>query len=372
MKKIILVAAALSAAMACQKYVYDTNFSAPDELISPESVNIDLASAENVVLSWRGGGAEDGGICLYSVLFDEADGDFSSPLATMQSDNGGLAQLTLTQASLNNIARSAGILPLGSGSVKWTVTASRGGEIKQSEASAVIAVTRPDGIDNMPDHLYLDGEAAGTDGQGREFRMMSEGIYRIYTTLSDGDLTFRSSMGDDANYFYYDESTGALREGQGTTAVAATGPDELVRITLDFNARTMKTEHLDKTVYYVLGINGNTFVELHYDGSGRFSYTGLLPYVRDQWGAGAHEERYYFRVQVDGVTTYWGRGAGISAEQPSANESIDFYVLHEYIDFSQMWNFAWKLKWDYFDRNTKVTIDTDADNLMIHTFEFVD
>lgn len=372
MKKILLASAALIALISCQKYEFDTNFSAPDTLDSPESVNIDLSSTENIILSWTGGGAEDGGVCLYEVLFDIPEGDFSEPLAKMQSDNGGLQQLTVTQAEMNNIARIAGIQPLGTGSVKWTVAASRGGEVKQSETYAEINVTRPDGIDNVPEHLYLAGEAAGQDGQGREFRLMSEGIYRIYTTLSSGNITLCSSMDDDAIYFYYDESTGSLREGNGETAVEATDENGLARITLDFNARTMDIERIDRTVYYVLGIDGNEYVELEYEGAGRFSYTGLLPYKADYWGAGAPEERYYFRVNIDGTDTYWGRGAGITDQQPADDESIDFYILHEYTDFNQMWNFAWKLKWDYFDRNTKVTINTNSDNLMIHTFEFAE
>lgn len=375
MKKILFVSAVLAAVMSCQKYEYNTEFSAPTQLDSPSEVVIDLAG-ENIVLAWTGGGAEDGGVCLYNVLFDRTDGDFREPLSSMQSDNGGLQQLTITQAQLNNIARASGIAPLGTGEIKWTVTASRGGEVKRSAESATIVLTRPDGIDNIPEHLYLDGTGAATDGAGREFRIMDEGVFRIYTVLDGGAISFRSSMDSDALLFYYDESTASLREGEGETSVSATENDKLVRITVNFNARTMVIQTVDKTVYYVLGINGDVYVELAYDGSGEFSYTGELPFYLNYWGSGLHEERYYFKVDIDESVTYWGRGAGISAEQPSADESIDFYVLHEYTDFSQMWDFAWKAKWDYLSISStiraKVTIVTNSDNLMIHTFEFAD
>lgn len=371
MKRIIFTAAAILSLMACNKYELNTDFTVPDQLISPDPVVLDLKSPATISFSWSGGGAADGGILLYQVLFDEADGDFSEPITILNSDYGAETTLTMSQSELNNIARNAGIRPEETGTLKWTVTASKGGVVKRCDQEATFSVTRGEGIDNIPEHLYIAGSAVTGDDLGREFRVMSEGVYRIYTTLSDGEICFKSSMEGDAFNFYVDEG-GKLREDEGSTPVEATSADGLVRITVDFNALTMTTEHLDQTVYYVLGIDGNQFVELHYDGNGQFSYTGLLPYMRDYWGSGAHEERYYFRVNIDGVTTYWGRGEGISAEQPSANEGVEFYTLHEYTDFNNMWNFAWKLKWDYFDLNTTVTIDTNSDNRMIHSFKFAE
>lgn len=92
----------------CSKdYKLDEGFTLPNELSGPKEVAIDLQSSENIVLTWNGG-ANDGGVLLYSVLFDKADGDFSDPIYSSQSDFGAYRQLTLTHVILNKIAREAG------------------------------------------------------------------------------------------------------------------------------------------------------------------------------------------------------------------------------------------------------------------------
>ena len=87
MKKILWICSALLAMVSCQEdYELNTDFAVPTELSSPASIQLNVSSPTPVVLSWSGGGAADGGIVLYEVLFDKADGDFSKPLATVKSD----------------------------------------------------------------------------------------------------------------------------------------------------------------------------------------------------------------------------------------------------------------------------------------------
>lgn len=89
MKKILWICSALLAMVSCQEdYELNTDFAVPTELSSPASIQLNVSSPTPVVLSWSGGGAADGGIVLYEVLFDKADGDFSKPLATVKSDLG--------------------------------------------------------------------------------------------------------------------------------------------------------------------------------------------------------------------------------------------------------------------------------------------
>ena len=84
MKKILWICSALLAMVSCQEdYELNTDFAVPTELSSPASIQLNVSSPTPVVLSWSGGGAADGGIVLYEVLFDKADGDFSKPLATV-------------------------------------------------------------------------------------------------------------------------------------------------------------------------------------------------------------------------------------------------------------------------------------------------
>lgn len=56
-----------------EDYKLDESFTLPTELSGPEEVAIDLQSSENIVLTWNGG-ANDGGVLLYSVLFDYIHG----------------------------------------------------------------------------------------------------------------------------------------------------------------------------------------------------------------------------------------------------------------------------------------------------------
>ena len=79
-KKLLFIAAAVLGLAGCQKYELNTDFTMPTELESPSNVILDVTSSKTVVLSWTGGGAEDGGVLLYNVLFDKQGGDFSEPV----------------------------------------------------------------------------------------------------------------------------------------------------------------------------------------------------------------------------------------------------------------------------------------------------
>lgn len=182
MKKILLICSVFLAMVSCQEdYELNADFTVPTELNSPASIQLDVSSSVPVVLSWSGGGATDGGIVLYEVLFDKADGDFSKPLATMKSDLGANPSLSITHAAINIIARNAGIYPQETGDIKWTVTASKGGVVKRTDKVATITVTRGEGIDNIPAELYLYGSATENGGRGGiPFRCVEEGVYQIY------------------------------------------------------------------------------------------------------------------------------------------------------------------------------------------------
>ena len=189
-KKLLFIAAAVLGLAGCQKYELNTDFTMPTELESPSNVILDVTSSKTVVLSWTGGGAEDGGVLLYNVLFDKQGGDFSEPIATMPSDLGAKQTLTITHAQLNTLARKAGVKPNEKGSFIWTVTASRGGVTKVYDGFANLSVTRGEGIDNIPEHLYINGAAALEAGQ--EFRMEEEGLFIIYTEIGAGAIKFTS------------------------------------------------------------------------------------------------------------------------------------------------------------------------------------
>ncbi|MEO1655567.1 MAG: SusE domain-containing protein, partial [Bacteroidota bacterium] len=62
-----------------------------------------------VVVSWEAAAAGKSGTPLYRFLLDVEGGNFSSPLASIDADNGGAAtQATLTQAAINSAIANAG------------------------------------------------------------------------------------------------------------------------------------------------------------------------------------------------------------------------------------------------------------------------
>lgn len=98
----------------------------------------------------------------------------------MKSDLGAATSLSITHAAINTIARNAGIYPLETGDIKWTVNASKGGVVKRTDKVATITVTRGEGIDNIPAELYLYGSATENSGQGGiPFRCVEEGVSRF-------------------------------------------------------------------------------------------------------------------------------------------------------------------------------------------------
>ncbi len=370
LNKIAIVCSAVLTFAGCQQYELNTDFTVPTALVSPEAVVLDVTSSVPVVLSWEGGSAADGGVVLYEVLFDKESGDFSNPLAAMKSDLGASPKLTITHAGLNGIARSAGITPNETGNIKWTVTASKGGEVRPSGIEKVLTLTRGDVVDNIPENLYLYGTATENNGQGGlAFRRVEEGKFVIYTTFKDGKVNFKSSTSADA-YVYF-AADGILKEGEGTIDMTATASDKVIRMTVDYNSMSVTTDEIGKDVRCIWGATYADIAVCRYAGDGKFVGEGNIVF----YGPGVPgtpdwcswiEERYYFIAKVNGVETCWGRHDSVSAERPVGGEPASFYALYEY-PWSQ-WDHLWKMSGDLDKKHATITIDTNADGLMVHTF----
>ncbi|MCD7969327.1 MAG: SusE domain-containing protein [Alistipes sp.] len=233
---------------ACEEnYSYDDKFTPPTELAGVESVTIDVNSLLPVVLSWSGGEANDGTHLLYDVVFDHVDGDFSDPVYIQASDLGTYEQLTLTHAELDKIARKFLISPKATGTVKWTVRASKGGKMELATGSRNLSLTRPDVLDIPEEGLYIFGTALAASDQGTMMDEIDDGIYLTYLPLSDGNIYFADGPDPDAagvTFYYYDNGENTLKQERGTTAV---DPDPLgADITVNFHNRSLTIEeHFD-------------------------------------------------------------------------------------------------------------------------------
>lgn len=366
------IAAILVLFINCSEdFKLSTEFAVPTELVSPKKVELDVTSSKNIILSWAGGGAADGSYVIYEVLFVKKGESFSNPVMKILSDLGALEKLTLSHETLNSIARKAGIKPGETGNISWTVLSSKGGDVKPVDLQNDIEVIRGEGIDNMPDKLYLYGsgnESGGTEGS--LFRKASDGVYVIYSKISgSGDLELKGVIGSDE--FGYHLDGGKLKDGMGV--INLTPNINPYRITVNFNTLSIKTELITN----VRCIWGATFAPI-----GNLSYTGNGEFVADNcvirfldpskpetnppgWLSWI-EERYYFIASVDGMDKCWGRLDGISPERPTGNEPLSFYELREFT-WSQ-WEHLWKMKGDLDAKKATITIDTNKDNLMVHEF----
>lgn len=355
-------------------YSLSSGFTVPTELSSPKKVNLDVTSSNNIILSWSGGGADDQSYVIYEVLFAKSGEGFSEPVEKIQSDFGAQSKLTLTHATLNTIARKAGIKPGETGDLSWTVITSKGGEIKTIDLKNDIEITRGDGIDNTPDNLYLYGSGNESGGTDRAlFRKAADGIYIVYSKISgSGDIELKGRIGEEE--FGYHLEGNKLKDGAGVINLTANANP--YRITVDFNTLSVKTEIISG-VRCIWGASFDAIGNLSYIGNGKFAADNCAIRFLDPSKPESNppgwlswiEERYYFIAIVDGTEKCWGRMDGVSPERPTGNEPLSFYELGEFA-WSQ-WDHLWKMKGDLDSKKATITIDTNKENLMIHEFSNV-
>ena len=353
------------------KYELSTAFDIPTELNSPTSVALDVITNDNIVLSWTGGGADDGSYVTYEVLFDKGDGNFSNPIHRAYSDLGVGTELTINHSILNTIARKAGIKSEETGNIIWTVLASKAGEVRESGLKKSISVTRGEGIE-IPEKLYLVGTGSEGGATGLVFREAAEGVYVIYTKVSAGDLVLKSGTDSEAISYHIDGAK--LKEGDGTIAIAANANPQ--RITIDFNTLSIKTEVISG-VRCIWGATFDVIGNLAYMGNGIFKADNCEIKFIDQsrpetnppsW-LGWTEERYYFIATVNGGDRCWGRHDAVSGERPVGGEPLSFYELIEF-GWSQ-WDHLWKMSGSLDYKKCTITIDTNKEGMMVHEFSNV-
>lgn len=378
MKNIVLVFILALLMVGCkEEYVFDAEFTTPTVLNSPASVVIDVASPTNVILSWEGGAAAQGYV-TYEILFDKAGGNFSEPIYRSFSDLGVSSTFTLTHSTLNTIARKAGIGTSSTGNVIWTVTASKGGEVKNSDLTKEISVTRGDGIDYTGTTLYLFGTATENNGAGGQvMRKAADGVFIAYTNAAvNGNYYFKSSTTDSDPFICYADETGKIIEGDGSYSVDANAEGEVYRVTVDLNTQKMT---IDKIVNLraIWGATFDVIGSLTYQGNGIFKADNCTikfimtsrPETNPPSWLGWIEERYYFLAEINGADRCFGRRDGVSAERPLGTEPPAFYELEEFA-WSQ-WDHLWKMKGSLDLTKCTITVNTDKDGLMIHEFSNV-
>lgn len=355
----------------------DVNVTAVKQLMSPkdgQTVQLKASETATTFFEWSSALAEDGNTPLYEVLFAKEDGDFSTPVYRITSDNNGSRNYaTISHKNLDKIASLAGLGSGETGTLKWTVVSSRGINQVTSTEVRTIKITRLLGFAEIPTQLFITGE--GSEGhndvnKALAFSAPKSGEFEIFTKLEAGKpYYFIDNKKDEPRKFFIDGAT--LKESNatlGTTTVAETG---VYRINLDFSIATAKLSKVESVGFFFSPKNTVT-IPLAYQGNGTWIGSGATPFKQEGWG---RDQRYKFEMvlEKDGVRSivHWGpTNAGLDSA-PGDAEADSYYEMKEYRP--TQWDQKWKLQ-DKFDtektgNKSKFTFYLNGDGAYRHTVE---
>ena len=319
---LLTVGAALLAACSSDGEVRDLQVTAVQSIYEPadaKSVVLQSSSSASLYFEWEPSLAEDGGAVLYEVVFDKTDGDFSDPLAIIASDNNGaMNHATISHKTLNQIAASAGVESAETGTLKWTVYASKGIFPVKAQEDRTLTITRLAGFAEVPAQLYITGEATEVGGElskAMQMKKVADGEFEIYMQLTAGQsFQFVSSnAGTPATYSLQGEK---LVEG-GTTTVSETG---IYRYYVDFNAGSFTSKQVTKVSLFLNWSQRE--IELAYQGLGVWAVSDYK--IEGLSGGDNDDDRYKFRMQSTAGETEWR--AINNDSKPTGNESYYYMV----------------------------------------------
>ncbi len=334
--------------------VRDYGVTAVQKLYGPDNgKTLELRAKGSLTFEWEPALAEDSGNPLYEVVFDKEDGDFSSPVGIIASDdNGSLTHATITHKQINKIAAEAGIESAGQGTLKWTVYSSKGYAAVKALEERTITVTRLAGFADIPEQLYITGEATegGADLSGalimkkvKENDDDDDGIFEIYTMIKAG-ATFHFTSSQSEGSTTYSTANGLIAEG-GTTTLTKEG---VYRIVLDFTTGAASYSLVEEIGFFFSPSNTMLF-ELPYIGNGVFrAEAQTVTFKQESWG---RDERYKFRMFVreeagegERVEMEWGtKNPTDSRPEPNSPDSYYYLALVE----PSQWDSKWKLSGDF-------------------------
>jgi len=145
-----------------------------------------------------------------------------------------LSYATISHKTLNKVGAAAGLNSGETGTLVWTVMASRGLNSVMAKESKKLTITRLVGFEEIPAQLYLTGSATegGMDASKAVACASPEkDKFEVFTKLEGGKtykLVDRAAEG--AKVFYINGNK--IMEGEGETTVEKTG---VYRIEMDFS-----------------------------------------------------------------------------------------------------------------------------------------
>lgn len=347
-KSLILAGIACAAFTSCTedmeyKDVHITPVTTFYEPSNDAAIQLQASATASLFFEWESAKCEDGGAPLYEVVFDEEGGDFSDPLYKALADNNGMQNYaTISHKMLNKIAANAGIPSGESGTLRWTVQATRGINGVLSKEFRNLTIQRLVGFAEVPSSIYLTGEATegGNDFSKAMLAASPEGgVFEIFASLKAGkSYRLVSGEGSDAMTFHVDGTR--ILEGDGESTVSEDG---VYRIELDFSIASAKLRKIDKVEFYFCP-SGGTLFEMPYEGNGVFSAVATVNFKQESWGK---DQRYKFLMTyADGTKQFWGTKNNTDSNPGSVPAEDPYFFIAETED--NQWDQKWKLN-DEFD-----------------------
>ncbi|MGD9557870.1 MAG: SusE domain-containing protein [Mangrovibacterium sp.] len=359
----LILSSLILACVACSDdgEVRDLNVTAVKALYEPDNgKTIALQAPASLYFEWEPARAEDSGMTLYEIAFDKTDGDFSDPLYIMASgNNGGDNSATISHKELNKIAALAGIEASQQGTLKWTVFSSKGINPVKAEQERTLTLTRLSGLANIPEKLYITGEATENGNElskALAMKKTGDGEFEIYTKLTEGK-SFMFVSATTGTPLGFSVSGDKLVE-EGTSTVSKTG---IYKYELDFNTGSFTVKEVTKVSLFLNWSQRK--IELPYKGYGVWELTGHT--ITGLTGNDNTDDRYKFRMESSAGETEWR--AVNNDSKPTGNEA--YYYMVEKMDVTQ-WtnNQVWKNPatdgWS--DKTYDITFSLNAEGAYTH------
>ena len=363
--KILMIFSFIIAFVACSNdgEVRELNVSAVKTLYEPDNgkaIVLQASVSATVMFSWAPALAEDGGMVMYEIAFDKTGGDFSNPVFMSASyGNGGASYATITHKQLNQIAAAMGIGSAETGSFQWTVFSSKGINPVKAEETRTITVTRLQGFADIPDQVYITGDATepGADlSKAYALKKINDGEFEIYTQLTTGK-TFKFVNTTTSTPVEYSLSGDKIVAG-GSSSVSKTG---VYKYFLDFNIGSFTTKEVTQVSWFLNWSQRS--IELPYVGNGvwaitNYSVTGLS-------GNDNTDDRYKFRMESSNGGTEWRTVSNDS--KPSGNAAYYYMVekdnVTQWTD-GEIWKAPWTDGWS--NKSYDVTFILNAQGPYTH------
>lgn len=320
-----------------------------NELYMPaDNAVADLSRGADIEFQWAPSVAYDNGYVSYELLFDRADGDFSSPVAGMAGQlNGSKPYLGVSAKSLNAVARQAGIGANETGTLKWSVRASKGLFGSVYSESRLLNVTTMNSMSPLPVSVVLKGAAVEEPETGISMVVSAgidkvaatEGTFECFTKIRGG-LDF--TVSDDLGRYYLLNENGTLEYSD--RPLSCRMPSEgIYWLKIDFGVMTWSYNTVSRIEYYAASWVDSKMTTVNramdYAGKGVWQ---LLDYENTISKNSANDTRHRFNATLgDGSKLYLGTQAGLGTSYTTDYLKVNFYTKETIgsADWDKTYNF---------------------------------